>query len=566
MGTVSAGISEKQYAIFDDGPKKMQYLQVLLAFALLAVLPIVRAIRGKFARRRALCNVRGPQSRSFATGNAVDLFNPSSLPLHRMNASLYGRIVKFNWIFGEPALFVADPKALSHILIKDKELYEECDVTGTRHLQYFMFGPGLLATIGHRHRRQRKMLNPVFSTAHIRSLTPLVQSLTFQLRGILLKEVSGDKQEVELAEKLGHLAFELIAQAGFSRSYRALEDGQSHSYVRALKELPPAATKIGTMSLLAIALGIPNLPHGLLRFIGRLLPYRDLHYTMDLIQTLYSTAQGIFRDKKSVLGSVDSDKQDSEKRKDLITILLENNSTASEEDRLADEEVVAQITSLMFAGTDTTSSAMTRVLYLLATHPDAQDRLREELIEAHWGELDYDRLMSLPYLDAICRETLRLFTPVPYRTRRSTTDIILPLQDPIIGVDGKEMREILVPKDVNLFVDLNGVNTDPTIWGHDAFEWKPERWLSPLPSSVTDARIPSVYSHSATFLAGQKACLGFKFSELEMKAILSILIPTFRLTPPDKEIVFRWGPIISPTVKGRETEPGSRLPMLLSKV
>jgi cytochrome P450 len=60
---------------------------------------------------------------------------------------------------------------------------------------------------------------------------------------------------------------------------------------------------------------------------------------------------------------------------------------------------------------DTTSSALSRILYLLSTHPDVQDKLRKEIIEArkeNRGELSYDQLVSLPYLDAVCRETLRV--------------------------------------------------------------------------------------------------------------------------------------------------------------
>jgi cytochrome P450 len=61
---------------------------------------------------------------------------------------------------------------------------------------------------------------------------------------------------------------------------------------------------------------------------------------------------------------------------------------------------------------DTTSSALSRILSLLAEHPDVQDKLRAELIEAikvnGSQELGSDQLVGLPYLDAICRETLRL--------------------------------------------------------------------------------------------------------------------------------------------------------------
>ena len=63
--------------------------------------------------------------------------------------------------------------------------------------------------------------------------------------------------------------------------------------------------------------------------------------------------------------------------------------------------------------------SISRVLYLLSLHKDVQAKLREEVTAARklHGDLDYETLMGLPYLDAICRETLRLYAPVSYLTR-----------------------------------------------------------------------------------------------------------------------------------------------------
>ena len=59
---------------------------------------------------------------------------------------------------------------------------------------------------------------------------------------------------------------------------------------------------------------------------------------------------------------------------------------------------------------DTTSNALSRTLYLLSIHQDAQKRLRQEVLEAmKYGDLAYDRLECLRYLDAVCRETMRLY-------------------------------------------------------------------------------------------------------------------------------------------------------------
>lgn len=65
----------------------------------------------------------------------------------------------------------------------------------------------------------------------------------------------------------------------------------------------------------------------------------------------------------------------------------------------------------MFAAMDTTSSALARILYLLSVHQDVQEKLRVELREAreNFGEQpDHDQLVGLPYLDSVCRETLRV--------------------------------------------------------------------------------------------------------------------------------------------------------------
>ena len=68
--------------------------------------------------------------------------------------------------------------------------------------------------------------------------------------------------------------------------------------------------------------------------------------------------------------------------------------------------------TLTSAATDTTSGALSRIFHLLALHKDIQTKLRQEILEAKrengGKDLDYDTLVSLPYLDAICRETLRL--------------------------------------------------------------------------------------------------------------------------------------------------------------
>jgi cytochrome P450 len=75
-------------------------------------------------------------------------------------------------------------------------------------------------------------------------------------------------------------------------------------------------------------------------------------------------------------------------------------------------------------------------------------------------------------------------------------DTIVPLLHPITGVDGKTIHELHVQKGTDIFIDILGANHHPKTWGADASEWKPERWLSELPESVTKIRdLSGVYSH-----------------------------------------------------------------------
>jgi cytochrome P450 len=68
-----------------------------------------------------------------------------------------------------------------------------------------------------------------------------------------------------------------------------------------------------------------------------------------------------------------------------------------------------------FAAMDTTSAALARILFLLSIHQDVQNKLHQEIIEARKsGDLSYDELVALPYFDAVCRETLRVYAYHPF--------------------------------------------------------------------------------------------------------------------------------------------------------
>ena len=65
----------------------------------------------------------------------------------------------------------------------------------------------------------------------------------------------------------------------------------------------------------------------------------------------------------------------------------------------------------------------------------------------------------------------------------------------IKGLDGKDIHEVFVPRDTVIFTSLLCCNLDPDLWGPDASDFKPDRWLKPLPETVLKAPIPGVYAN-----------------------------------------------------------------------
>ena len=71
----------------------------------------------------------------------------------------------------------------------------------------------------------------------------------------------------------------------------------------------------------------------------------------------------------------------------------------------------------------------------------------------------------------------------------------MPLAEPIHGINGELIKEIPVPKDTAIVIGIRACNRNKALWGEDALEFKPERWLSPLPETLSNAHVPGVYSN-----------------------------------------------------------------------
>lgn len=152
------------------------------------------------------------------------------------------------------------------------------------------------------------------------------------------------------------------------------------------------------------------------------------------------------------------------------------------ESRVSDGELLDSINTFIFAGSDTSSLAMTWTLLLLAKHPATQTRLRAELlslgISRHVDEMTEEEmqgffasLAELPFFHNIVRESLRLIPPVHSSMRVATRTDILPLKYTVRRKDG-EATSIEVPKGTFIHIPVEGFNLDKDVWGDDSWDFK----------------------------------------------------------------------------------------------
>ncbi|KAF6751752.1 cytochrome P450 [Ephemerocybe angulata] len=561
-----------------------------LITAILRTLPVFAAtwfvwcfLRRLFVKH-PLADIVGPPSDSWAAGSLLSIIGPDAWSYHDKLIKKFGKTFRFTGMMQEQALYTFDPKAMHHIFVKDQHLFPETDefIRG----MYQLLGPAMTAVGAADHSRHRRLLTPVFSVAHLREIVPVF----FGLQSALAQKVSRGENEVDLAEWMTRTALELIGQSGFAFSFDSLEfDGPQHPYGPTIKQLLASINDSLILSFRILVvpwvenIGTPAFQ----RKVINALPWPMLHAIRDMVDMMWDTSKGIIEEMERALQSGDDLSNRIAGGKDIMSILVRDNMSAPEKDRLSRDEIIAQVSFLTFAATDTTSkekwspiqikqnglqtsNALSRIFHLLSENLEVQEKVRDEIAAAfvqNSGDLGYDALMGLPFLDAVCKETLRLHAPIPFVMRQAAEDTMLSLSEPVKCFKGEKKQEIMVPKGTRIFISILNSNRDPNVWGPDAAEWKPERWMNPLPDTVLNAKVPGVYSHMMTFIGGGRSCIGFKFSQLEMKVILSLMLQTFKIEPSGKKIEWQFNAVAHPTTEDAPVAAAGKkvqLPMKLT--
>ncbi|RPD52564.1 cytochrome P450 [Lentinus tigrinus ALCF2SS1-6] len=534
-------------------------MTILLFLEFLAVISagIALCILHRYLAKSPLDNLPGPPSESFIAGNLRQVTDP--LTASEFSASLcetYGPTHRIYGVLGGRILNVLDPRALHSMLISDVEHFPK-DLTPLNTLR-LLLGPGVLGTNGSQHRRQRKLLNSVFSPAHLRDMTHILYDIAQKIPGAMRDGIN-KAEPLDINGLMATTSLEMLGEAFLGYSFGGFVEGSPRdSLGESIKMFFATVGKVPLAVLLVPSLS-RFLSGSLIRMLFRILPFPNLHRLLDISDTMRRRAINIIGLKKAALGRGDEELVARVgEGKDIMSVLLRSNIASLDTDKISDEELLAQVSTIMLAGLDTTSNGLSRILYLLAQNGLAQERLRAELLVAQGHRVSdsettgpsvpHDELMRLPYLDAAFRETMRLYPPVGFVFRRAAKDIVVPLAWPVRGKDGSSMSEILLPRGTPVVLNIRACNRNKALWGDDALEWRPERWLEELPQELYDAHVPGVYSNLMTFSAGVRSCIGVKFAELETKIVLSALLTSFKFELTDTPVIWKFATVDYPTM------------------
>ncbi|KAJ7702762.1 cytochrome P450 [Mycena rosella] len=526
----------------------------------LLVIFIAHALRTLLRRlSSALDNIPGPPRKSLLIGNLAQYHDPDGWEFQKELEETYGQVVKLHGLFGARELYVFDPAALQSILVKDQDLYEEMPEIIS--LTKMMFGPGIFSTTGDDHRKFRKIMQPAFSTNNLRELVPKFYEVAERARdGLVAPGAADGPRMLDLNHIFCRISLEFIGRTGIGYSFDPMLPGQeqTNQYAHAVREILPTASRLSLlMPLLPLIVDAPF--PSLRRAMINVVPLPALRTLRNLVDFVVGKAQKLVSDRKAAISSGELSVEDD--AKDIMSLLIKNNLSADGAMHLTDDELVASTSMIISAATDTTSSALNRMFHIAAQYPEMQEKLRAEILAAP-EHLDHDALVALPYLDAFVREVLRLFPPIaPGMFRKTCEDTVLPLSAPIVGVDGTPMNTISVPKGTLIHIAIAAANHNKQVWGADALEFKPERWTGGKADCVT-TNMCGIYGNSMTFIGGGRSCIGFKFSLLEIKALLCVFLRAFKFSTPDPRIKWRRAGVIQiPNI-----DKQSQLPILVERL
>lgn len=409
-------------------------------------------------------------------GNLWDPKAPMIITYLRNMSKVHGKFFAF-WPGMAPFVVISDRNAAREVLSDTKSFYK-----GTDYTEKFgvVFGEGLVTSNGETHKSDRACLGKYFIKGSIDAKLGMMSSECRRMMDEELEPNLGSDHDIQ------HF-FHIVALRIFGRLSVSVDYGDASK-----KELADAINEgvkygsnvVGESIVLNIPMS-PLLPR--VRKLKRIVKFVDDHMD-DVIEARLAAMHRGEETPDDVLAAMLADAQPRSKMHD-------------------------QLRTLLSAGHDTTAFFGCYMAYLLAQHPAAQDKVKEEVRRVLGGrsEVTPADVAELKYCRMVMQETLRLYTIIPFVNRTASKDVEL-----------KESK-VVVPRGTVVLVPLSIMNRDPDQW-EDPNAFRPERFEEITShSSAKHGYLPFGY--------GSRTCIGNTLALSEGTVMIALLMQRYRLFP-----------------------------------
>ena len=395
------------------------------------------------------------------------LANP--LPFHRKNFNEFGDIFHVDVGPKNGVMFTRDPEIIKHVLQKNHRNYHKSSLQSEDLAKYV--GRGLLTSNGDFWRKHRRMIQPAF---HKKKLEALLETMHLAIRHELKRLEPGQVRDAY--PLMSDLAFQVVAKSLFSRS-------DIREEMNSLQEI----TETNQLMLIR-EMRQPYLKWWF-RLSGRIGKHLD------------KAAEG-----RAILDRIIEDRIGSGQREeDLLDMLLD--ARYEDGSPMPRRQLLDEVLILFTAGHETAANALSFLLYLLATHPEKQEKISREAAAFAPAENGLmPAIQELHYTRSCIEEAMRLYPPAYFMDR-------VALEDDEIG--GRQYKA-----GTFFLMSLFELHRHPGYWQHpDSFQ--PERFLSPPDKEFNNYYYP--------FGAGPRMCIGNNFAMFEMMMTLVEITANYKL-------------------------------------
>ncbi|NWX45261.1 CP3A9 protein, partial [Steatornis caripensis] len=391
----------------------------------------------------------------------------------------------------QPVLAVMDPQIIKSVLVK--ECYST--FTNRRHVDLAgVLSNAVSLAEDDQWKRIRTVLSPTFTSGKLKEMFPIMKHYGEALVKNVHKQVKKDNA-LSVKDIFGSYSMDVVTSTSFGVNIDSMNNPKD-PFVREMKKL----VKFDLFDPLFILTFVCP-------FVTPLLVKLNVSFfPSDVVDFFMRSITKIKQDRE---------KETHKGRVDFLQLMIESQNPTSHGSNeanhsykaLNDIEILSQAFIFIFAGYEPTSNTLCYLAYELATHPDVQQKLLEEIdtVLPNKAPLTYEMMMQLEYLDMTVSETLRLF-PIGGRLERTCKKDV-------------EINGVIIPKGTVVMIPPYTLHHNPEYWPNPE-EFRPERFSKENKEAID----PYAY---LPFGAGPRNCIGMRFALLTLKVAIAILLQHF---------------------------------------